>query len=658
MRMKSSMIEKLRSVSAEERPQLISARYEKNIAFFKSKYPEIHEFIKSGVCPYQINITERFLDIINPATLEQSTMGMSLDDFAESLGGWSHGEWIDLVNRDFYSNRDYPIHYEIFTEFQEKLTKTLARSTEGDVERNKGMILWDEDTQTIFSPPVIFLGIFHGLHIDYYITRSRISRVLLIEPEAERFEVSCYFVDYQYLYEKFGVLFLAIGPDCEAEVIKNFMHFDFVSPQVWTRMLPAYISQYNAGFINSVKVMQESASKIFFPLDIELRGIENTMRNVKNQVPVLHGKAKLSSQSRIAIVASGPSLDESLDWLSRNKAKVIIFAVHSAVRSLRQAGIKPDFQFSMETLPEKQCASNYDLELYEDVPFVVYCRVDPSWIKDKRMPLMVSEREKGQAVSFKISLKNTHPSTTNMAVSLACLFQPHELFFIGCDFGYKDLNKSHARGSWHNQYYMDEKIEKQVNVDEIFDEVANFSDSHVVSTHFLVQARVSVEKSLRYYKGTAYNVSDGARIAFATPVRTNKLKIKKYKSKKEDTIAIREAFSPAQERINYSNYPATGQEKLDKYLHHIAEKLSLDVFDWELFCRGVDTVLDKRTSAYFKEKSDWRMDIYSRMISDLLRFWFLMVVSSGDKSKAIETYWDGLELFKESLARMKWPENC
>ena len=651
------ILTRLRQTSAEERPAILSGLYEKNKAFFAKKHQGILDFLERTQCPYHFQLTEDFLDIIDDRTGECAHPQGQLDGLGEMLGDWLHDGWIDLIDFEILGNEKYPIHYQIIETFHSRLTDLLPayfeRFQQGRVNLKELPGVPDQR----FSPPVIFLGIFHGLHIARYLARTSLVNCLLIEPEPERFEVSCYFLDYEEIEKRFGRLTLSIGPDYTSDALKNFFNFDRITPQMWTRVLPGYAGQQMAHFVEAIKSQQRAGTRIFYPVDFELQGIENTVENLRRGGIFLSKRPKLSKAARIAIVATGPSLNEDIAWLKRNQEKLVIFAVHSSVALLRQHGIVPDFQFSIETKAECEATRG---TLYPQVPLVAYCRADTSWSEAVDILLLVSEQSKAQAVQFLVPLRHTHPSTTNLAFSFACFCLPRTIYLIGCDFGFKDQNQHHADGSlWKSREEQDRSVSRYTKGNASTLVQANFSDSGYVQTQpFLNQARIAIEEMVADSHGLTevVNVSDGVRVQGTRPLPTQKIKLKRYGEKKNDCQLIKAAFQAAEEGVNYQAFSMNGCQLLNKYLQNIIAALQLKEFSLLAFAKVLDEVLDKRLGYFSYSSVDWRMDVYSRLLNDLLRTWYRVLLFCENQDEAQRVYAGGMEIFQELVRQLEWPE--
>lgn len=156
-------IVRLRNATPAERPVILNTLYEKNRKFFLTHHPAIASFIDSTECPYHFDITDRFLNIIHTPTGNLAHPEAGLDLFAEMMGVGNHQAWIDLVNCE----RAEPIsslkHCGFLHDFQVGMDGSFPDL--GDQLEQEKTIVRTSGAGRNFSPPVVFAGIFYGLHI-------------------------------------------------------------------------------------------------------------------------------------------------------------------------------------------------------------------------------------------------------------------------------------------------------------------------------------------------------------------------------------------------------------------------------------------------------------------------------------------------------------
>lgn len=654
--MSTTIIEQLKKLSPAERSEKINTLYEKNRTFFAAKYPEIHSYIESSTCPYRIDITEKFLNIVEASTNTVAHPEAGLDLFAAMLGDWPHDAWLDFGNFIISfppSNTEHGrlcrlFHKKVYDDF-ENFDLRLASQ---NINLKK---IETPDGEKRFSPPVAFLGIFHGMHIDHYLSRTELASILMVEPEPERFEVSCYFLDYEALFKKVKV-YLVIGNSVSSAILDSFLSWTRITPSIWLRVLLGYASSFIDPVLASIRLWQIQHHEINRQFDLDLDGMKRTVVNVeKRHLPILSSQPWLTDESRIAVVGSGPSLIQDIEWLSRNKDKLIIFSAHTAVRVLRQHGIVPDFQFSIDTVLDEALLDS--LQFYRDVPLINLSKVDNVLIEFFDTVFLVEESFKAHSVRFFQYLHDIAPSTGNLSVAMALFCDPAELYLLGLDFGYKDRSQHHASGSIYDT--VPENINLSESEKDFLKVKGNFSTGQdIITEPFYNVARTNLEKCIRSNRRRTkiFNLSDGAEVAGAVPLKSGDVPEWKYPFRKRDIDAIAKCFAPAERGKNWEPFTTPGEELLQGILSTVLDKLKLEKFDWLNFSRALDEVL-----ITLKERGDTdpdigRQEIYYRFIIDMLLDFYRYIIFCENIAEAERIYQTGMEALEETLSALEWPE--
>lgn len=657
MNMSESIITRLRELSPEDRPGLMEKIYEKNMRFFSAEYPELPEVLKNIKCPYSFNITRDFIDIIDDRTGQTAHPEGKLDLFAEMMGDWVHTAWVDLFNIRVAGSSKYPLHHQAITTIHRSLLTKFPEYPIRFAQKKINLKVLDDNTR--FSPPTIFLGIFHGLHIASYLSRTEISQVLFVEPDPERFEVSCYFLDYQRIEEQYGALLLAVGDHYEANPVRLFFGGYSVSRSMWVRVLPGYEDEKNARYIDNFTAFQTSLFNVFFPIDYDMLGLKQLYSNLQSKERFLSARLRLSKKSKIAVVAAGPSLNDDLLWLKKNQEKLIIFAVKSVVKVLVAHEIFPDFQFSLDTvIPEDTLAQ---LGLEPDIPGVIVDKSPRMLVELLKTPLLCPIADKASPVNFRYKLQYATPSTTNLALAFALFLQPRQLYLLGCDFGYIDIKQTHAQGGFHRQD-LDENGEVvtigeyQAGSQNLIE--ANFEEQkYVQTTPFLTQTRVSAESAISNTKQhiDCVNLSNGAKIAGTATAHSAKIRLKSYPQKREDIKNILNIFQVPQKNKNWEPYGKSGEEVLEDFKKEFLCGLKLDVFSWREFNSAIDSTIERALNRCATEKGDYRLDAYTRLLTDMLSTWYSAVIFHDDIELAGKVYQEGYEKITEEIEKLSWP---
>lgn len=646
----------LREASPDERLSLLTDRYEKNRRFFKKKFPGVDSFIERTPCPYRIDITETFLDIVDTVSGRPVHEGVALDRLAEAMGDWTHQAWLDLVDFNLGVNERYPLHHRIVQPFLAGMADACPKAVDNLNRGRLNLKTLEEDRR--FSPPVIFLGIFHGLHIGRYLARTEMTSAMFIEPEPARFEVSCYFLDYEAIEQRFGELNIYCGSEPRSFLIKRFFSSYFITRHIWLRILPGYESTFFPVFVENIEVLFRAQSYSGVPMDRELAGLRNGLRNIKAGKKILSNRIRpLSRGASVAVVASGPSLDNDLEWLARNRENLILFAVHSSVRALRKHGIRPDFQFSLEMDKGGEVVAN--LQLYRDVPLISYYKTGSAFDEAVTELFLCAERFKSNPIRFTTSLEDTHPSTTNLAFSLACFLRPATIYLLGCDFGSPEGGASHAGGTAQR-----EQQEKEGGADhgprpQSFLVPASFRETSKIATNpFLNRARIGVERAIEKSGGVkVINLSNGAGISGAQPAHSCETAAEKYKGKEKDIENIRRAFQAARKNGNWKPYSETGAQALQRLKRSILANLRMEGdFSWKSFARAMDKAVELAMYEYGRRSlDDLRMEMFLQLFADIFAIWYSFFILSDEKGDAEEVYKKGFELLGEVFEQIHWP---
>ncbi len=651
--MSFDIINELRLATPEQRGQILQEMYKKNRKYFQANYPVINQFLERNTCPYRIDMTEKFLSVVDTRTNELAHPAAGLDRFAEMLGGWVHNGWQDLFNLRVIYPEQEGVHKRC-------LKKMFSRMDESFPEHN---IIWHNGRLNLkeladgrrFSPPIVFMGIFHGLHIAHLFNTTVFTDALFLEPDPDRFEVSCYFLDYTEMINRLGSFHIYVGGEVKNRHFARFFNDYSVTQHMWVRVLPAYPSPKMPLFVEAIKALQSTRSDTVFAHDDHVQGLKNGCRNLARHLPLLTRRPKLSQKSTIAVVASGPSLSNDLNWLQNNQEKLLIFAVHSSVRTLKRHGITPDLQFSLDTLLDKETVAK--LDLFTNVPLVNNYKVGESVVEAVDKILLAGDKNASNAVKLVCPLQYTTPSSSNLAFSFACFCRPKEIFLLGCDMGFRSFEESHVTGHHNENNKSSEDVYRRASQ---MLTASNFKENQPVqTTSFLNSTRMTLEAALAEEKKTVkfFNFSDGARIDGATARRSVQVKMPQYKRKKKDLEQLHSCFNPMQEHKNWSHFSTSGGETLASLKEHFLENIRLEHFDWGDFSRRINCALFAAMESCGQEMGkDYRMAIYNKVLLDLLCAWYIYVIFKDNVEDAEIAYQEGYKIIKAIIDELEWPE--
>lgn len=652
--MQKSFIHQLRQAVPKKRSEMIQTRYDRNLSFFENKYPQIANIIrKHGDGNYAIKINSSFLEIRDKKTGELCHPEAGLDKFSEALGGWTHNAWTDFVDLPFRLYQDNSESAQCLKSFSNHLVRHFPRVNNRVDEGQINMPHLGD--QVRFSNSTIFLGIFHGLHIDHYLSRCVINNAAFVEPDSDKFVLSCGFIDYEALDEKFGGLILYVGEGIPQRHIDVFFDRAKVTGAVWTRILCGYSSANFKRIIEELRIQWLKFSGNYYPSSSMIKETVHGLKNLSKGERFLTLPGRLSQKSTILIVGGGPSLNQVADWIKKHQQKLVIFATSGCVKVLSRNGITPDFQFSVEAndWAERSVENN---RMFKNVPIVVPYKNSLKDFKDFPQRFLFAERHNSNLVDIKNSLYHTHPTTGNLAVALACYLKPANILLVGMDFGFISANQTHASGSIYDD--MPGVQDRQAGKEQVKVK-SNFPGTVVYSTGQFNTARIIVERSIKKYaKGIKiYNLSDGALTEGAKPCRMNQFKFPKGYNKENDVQAISDSFSPCEHGIHWDFFEKSPIEILNDFVSEVKIIFDEENFDWKVFTVKIDSLFRKSVELSQMSGSDcYLLDAWYDWTELLLCQLYRFMILTNSHSEAQTVYQLGRDFILNWLETVAWPD--
>jgi uncharacterized Rossmann fold enzyme len=647
-------IEELKKLPLDRRKASLERMFRKNQMFFRENYPSVGRVVRPGAAdPFHITVTDDFIEITNKQTGELCHPETGLDKFAATLGDWTHSAWSDLIEGNFVVHPESGSYSQFPTRFQQAIVDRYP----GIYERMKKRVI---NLPTLadgkrFSNSVIFAGVFHGLHVDYYLSRTVLYNAAFIEPDVSRFVLSCYFLDYQNLHKRFDGLILHIGDEFPQRHIKKFFDKAKHTTPVWIRVLPGYASEKVEPMMRKVRLDWRKMYDAWFPADHLLDAMCNAVKNISTGQRVFNRHIELSEHSRIAVVGSGPSLNSDLPWLKKYQDQLIIFAAHSSVSPLQQEGITPDFQFNVETFPwsvEKFQKFNLD----KNIPIVTLLGDVPDKFSGFRDVFLLPETGSVQPIKIKETIPFLTPTTGNTEIGFACFCSPSQIYLLGLDFGFRHSVKTHVEGG---SYHADETDQKKgLGLDNV-EVKANFSDAGAVFTRpYFNLARQHAEYAVaRVEKKTSvFNCSDGAFVSGANPCRSSEIVLSGY-DKADDIKAIHSMFAPLEEGKHWHRYSVDGETLLKEYKKRIRKELQISEFDWLDFVARIENLkgnVERQLPDKFVKKNDNRIFPYMTVIDELLVAWYRMLCFTNNEDEWQQVYDAGYTVVCDLVEEMTW----
>ena len=153
----------------------------------------------------------------------------------------------------------------------------------------------------------------------------------------------------------------------------------------------------------------------------------------------------------VVLLAGGPSLEDGLPWLQANRQKVTVFAVSRISALLLQAGVEPDFVFSVDPTELSFDVSKDMLRFGEKTTFICSHHAVSTLVSQWPWnALYLGARLPWKSALNEPNLGSPGPTVTNTALQAAYDFGFKQVILLGVDFCYTKEGFTHAKGS--NEY--------------------------------------------------------------------------------------------------------------------------------------------------------------------------------------------------------------
>ncbi|MGZ5054848.1 MAG: 6-hydroxymethylpterin diphosphokinase MptE-like protein [Methylobacter sp.] len=175
-----------------------------------------------------------------------------------------------------------------------------------------------------------------------------------------------------------------------------------------------------------------------------VRQLENIAENV---LPVTL-LADAYQGKTVIILAGGPSLTTVFPWLLDNRHKLVVFSVSRISRQLINAGIEPDFVFSVDPQEENIDVSREMFLFSNKTVFINGYHVQPALLNQWHgQNLYMGPRLPWKSDLNIDNMGGVGPTVTNSALSIAHYFGFSKILLAGFDVCYTKDGITHANGS-------------------------------------------------------------------------------------------------------------------------------------------------------------------------------------------------------------------
>jgi hypothetical protein len=394
------------------------------------------------------NLLQRNLEFLKEHSSENS--------FNSVLNSVTENLFIENSNSD----NPYPVYY---VRDSEGNLKQLHSRRNPEAEAQRQIEAWRESNISALNGMIVALGFGGMYHLEQLSTQLKHGALLFIaDPNPGLFKAALTFCDLDKLKIEGVELFFSVSEDL-AQIKKEFRLHLSLRNSLLLRMFchpgsqRAFPDQYKKLLYElrqeaDVEKMDRNTI-VAFSDEWQQNAIYNLPYALKSS-PIDFLKNRFAGKTAL-VAGAGPSLNDSIPFISEVRDKVILFSVGTALKPLFNSGIRPDFVVAIDSDPRtmKQydgidCAGIYLLtthtvfpnlmNLFKDRMFVfstLALKGFYSWLRSFGMcpdPIAC-----GGTVAI---------STIDSAAYCGC----REIILTGMDLAFTDDGTSHAKNSMYD----------------------------------------------------------------------------------------------------------------------------------------------------------------------------------------------------------------
>jgi hypothetical protein len=317
---------------------------------------------------------------------------------------------------------------------------------------------------------LIVLGLGIGHHLPELLRHTRVEHLCLVEPDPDLFHAALHTVEW------LEVLQAMSGPGRSLEVVagldaeestqrilawgRDIGGFHFVRAHLYQHLNSEALDEIAHG-VRNVVVPQLKGLLGFY--DDERIGLAHAAAHLETGRatlgPAPAGAGRGEPPTAI-VVANGPSLDDAIDVVRRNRERALIVSCGTALGSLTRAGIQPHIHIEMERLRTvvEWVAEATTVEAREEMLLLGMNTLHPdvfglfprhavllrpndlgaSWIQERAV--------QGGALP---AVARSNPTVGNMGLAVAAELGVRDIVLVGMDLGYPAGADHHSKLSLH-----------------------------------------------------------------------------------------------------------------------------------------------------------------------------------------------------------------
>ena len=321
----------------------------------------------------------------------------------------------------------------------------------------------------------------------------------------------------------------------------------------------------------------------------EMIGIENTLQNISNNKKELKKNKKkpnlfLVNPKRvdmpICVVGNGASLDSSLEFLKHHQNEMIIFSCGTAIKPLKEAGIKPDFQIEIERVDYLE---QYLSPILGNTPLLCGNMVNPTALDlaNEKYLFMRGGSASGYMFKSPFVMEFCAPFVGNAGFALACQLG-NEVLLCGLDCGYIKGRTKHASNSAYGE-------ETEAIPSNAIRVRGNFDHEVYSDSIFLLSSQMITNAIKALKPKMVLNLGEGMYIEGARPTKVSEFSLKK--NKKSAFIKEIKSYFKEDKKLIFNDFREDFYlQEIQEFKSKLSNALQADIKTKQELFKWVDTI--------------------------------------------------------------------
>ncbi len=378
---------------------------------------------------------------------------------------------------------------------------------------------------------LVILGLGLGLQVDRLLEELPVRNLVIVEQYPEFLRHAMELNDWsrwnEVLEERGGRIHVILADE---EYIAANEIYTYVRRHNFGMIDGSYVFlHYQSGYTRSVwdelvsRVPVLAANPGFF--EDELVMMRNCFRNLRrHEHHLFWDKVVLERETPVIVIASGPSVDNAIDFIRDNKDKAVLVTCGTGLGALLGYGIKPDFHVDTENTPGpleilSGLAEDHALS---DICFIGCNTVDPGVPALFNRRIMYYRDSVTSSLFFGRFVPEIYlaaPTVSNAAARVMLGLGFRELYLVGVDLGSRDPGRHHSQKSIYlaDEEFLESHPAHLAASKYSIVNFGNFGGTVYTNGSFLYASIFMANLLSGYEAAKVYNLSDGLQIKGTIP---------------------------------------------------------------------------------------------------------------------------------------------